>query len=153
MTKLKFKLTDETIEVFDKTLHRIEALKDFSNVIKTPIFESKISIDKLLNQVGSKYLLVNIVSKRAREMSETEYYQMKDNEYLLDYKDVVLNSLQPGLNFMKVPTGGGKTTFWDVIRPNCIIIEPYGSVINDKYDCEVYKAAGTGTPNQQGQCI
>lgn len=70
--------------------------------------------------------------------------QMKDNEYLLDYKDVVLNSLQPGLNFMKVPTGGGKTTFWDVIRPNCIIIEPYGSVINDKYDSEVYKAAGTG---------
>ena len=40
------------------------------------------SIDKLLNQVGSKYLLVNIVAKRAREMSETEYYQMKDNEYV-----------------------------------------------------------------------
>ena len=34
MTKLKFKLTDETIEVFDKTLHRIEALKDFSNIKK-----------------------------------------------------------------------------------------------------------------------
>lgn len=40
------------------------------------------SIDKLLNQVDSKYLLVNIVAKRAREMSETEYYQMKDNEYV-----------------------------------------------------------------------
>lgn len=40
------------------------------------------SIDKLLNQVGSKYLLVNIVAKRAREMSETEYYQMKDSEYV-----------------------------------------------------------------------
>ena len=40
------------------------------------------SIYKLLNQVGSKYLLVNIVAKRAREMSETEYYQMKDNEYV-----------------------------------------------------------------------
>lgn len=40
------------------------------------------SIDKLLNQVGSKYLLVNIVSKRAREMKETKYYQMKDNEYV-----------------------------------------------------------------------
>lgn len=40
------------------------------------------SINKLLNQVGSKYLLVNIVAKRAREMSETEYYQMKDNEYV-----------------------------------------------------------------------
>lgn len=40
------------------------------------------SIDKLLNKVGSKYLLVNIVSKRAKEMQETEYYQMKENEYV-----------------------------------------------------------------------
>ena len=40
------------------------------------------SIDKLLNQVGSKYLLVNIVSKRAKEMDETSFYQMKENEYV-----------------------------------------------------------------------
>lgn len=40
------------------------------------------SIDKLLNQVGSKYLLVNIVAKRAREMDETNFYQMKENEYV-----------------------------------------------------------------------
>lgn len=40
------------------------------------------SIDKLLNQVGSKYLLVNIVSKRAKEMQETEHFQMKENEYI-----------------------------------------------------------------------
>lgn len=39
------------------------------------------SIDKLLTQVGSKYLLVNIVSKRVKEMEETEHYQMKDTEY------------------------------------------------------------------------
>ena len=39
------------------------------------------SIDKLLNQVGSKYLLVNIVSDRAKKMKETGHYQMKDNEY------------------------------------------------------------------------
>ena len=37
------------------------------------------SIDKLLNSVGSKFLLVNIVSKRAKQMDETEYYQL--NEY------------------------------------------------------------------------
>ena len=37
------------------------------------------SIDKLLNVVGSKFLLVNIVSKRVKEMEETEYYQL--NEY------------------------------------------------------------------------
>ena len=37
------------------------------------------SIDKLLNSVGSKFLLVNIVSKRSKEMEETEYYQL--NEY------------------------------------------------------------------------
>ena len=37
------------------------------------------SIDKLLNVVGSKFLLVNIVSKRVKEMEQTEYYQL--NEY------------------------------------------------------------------------
>lgn len=40
------------------------------------------SIDKLVNQVGSKYLLVNIVSKRAKEMKETDHYQMKESEYV-----------------------------------------------------------------------
>lgn len=39
------------------------------------------SIDKLLNQVGSKYLLVNLVSKRVREMKQTGDYQLKDSEY------------------------------------------------------------------------
>ena len=39
------------------------------------------SIDKLLNQVGSKYLLVNVVSKRAKELQEKKNYQMKENEY------------------------------------------------------------------------
>lgn len=39
------------------------------------------SIDKLLNKVGSKYLLVNLVAKRVREIEETEFYQMKENEY------------------------------------------------------------------------
>lgn len=39
------------------------------------------SIDKLLNQVGSKYLLVNLVSKRAHEMEKTEFYQLKEKEY------------------------------------------------------------------------
>lgn len=39
------------------------------------------SIDKLLVQVGSKYLLVNLVAKRVREMVATEHYQMKEKEY------------------------------------------------------------------------
>lgn len=39
------------------------------------------SIDKLLNEVGSKYLLVNIVSKRVKEMEEEKLYQMKEEEY------------------------------------------------------------------------
>ncbi len=40
------------------------------------------SIDKLLTKVGSKYLLVNLVAKRAKEMQEKDYYQMKENEYV-----------------------------------------------------------------------
>ena len=39
------------------------------------------SIDKLTNQVGSKYLLINVVAKRAKEMQVTGHYQMKENEY------------------------------------------------------------------------
>lgn len=39
------------------------------------------SIDKLLTQVGSKYLLVNLVSKRVKEIKETEHLQMKEQEY------------------------------------------------------------------------
>ena len=36
------------------------------------------SIDKLLNTVGSKFLLVNIVSKRVKEMEENQYYQLSE---------------------------------------------------------------------------
>lgn len=39
------------------------------------------SIDKLLNKVGSKYLLVNLVAKRSKEMQESKNYQMKEDEY------------------------------------------------------------------------
>jgi DNA-directed RNA polymerase subunit omega len=40
------------------------------------------SIDKLLNQIGSKYLLVNVVAARAKQMQETGHYQMKEKEYV-----------------------------------------------------------------------
>lgn len=40
------------------------------------------SIDKLLNIVGSKYLLVNLVSKRVSELDETKNYQIKENEFV-----------------------------------------------------------------------
>ena len=40
------------------------------------------SIDNILTIVGSKYLLVTIVAKRAKEMSETNHYQMKESEYV-----------------------------------------------------------------------
>lgn len=39
------------------------------------------SIDKLLTKVGSKYLLVNLVSKRVKEIEESGFYQMKENEF------------------------------------------------------------------------
>ena len=40
------------------------------------------SIDDLLKKVGSKYLLVNVVAKRAQEMKETGQYQMKSEQYM-----------------------------------------------------------------------
>lgn len=40
------------------------------------------SIDKLVEKIGSKYLLVNIVSKRAEQMEDTKQYQMKEKDYV-----------------------------------------------------------------------
>lgn len=40
------------------------------------------SIDKLVEKIGSKYLLVNLVSERASQMEDTKHYQMKENEYV-----------------------------------------------------------------------
>lgn len=40
------------------------------------------SIDKLLDKVGSKFLLVNLVSKRVKEMEKENNYQMKINTYV-----------------------------------------------------------------------
>lgn len=39
------------------------------------------SIDQLLKKVGSKYLLVNMVAKRAKEMKDTGHFQLRENEY------------------------------------------------------------------------
>ena len=39
------------------------------------------SIDQLLGIVGSKYLLVNLISKRVHEMQETNHYQLKEKEF------------------------------------------------------------------------
>lgn len=39
------------------------------------------SIDKLLNIVDSKYELVHIAARRSKEISETEYLQMPENNY------------------------------------------------------------------------
>jgi DNA-directed RNA polymerase subunit omega len=36
------------------------------------------SIDKILNIIDSKYILVHVVSKRAREMIETDHTQLKE---------------------------------------------------------------------------
>jgi DNA-directed RNA polymerase subunit omega len=40
------------------------------------------SIDILLNQIGSKYLLVNIVAARAKEIEEKKNLQMKEKDYV-----------------------------------------------------------------------
>ncbi len=56
------------------------------------------SIDKLLNEVGSKYLLVNLVSKRVKEMEETGHYQMKEKEY--NSKKAIGKSLEEVANHL-----------------------------------------------------
>lgn len=40
------------------------------------------SIDKLLNIVDSKYMLVHVASKRSKQMIETGHYQKRNSEYI-----------------------------------------------------------------------
>ncbi|HOB25732.1 MAG TPA: DNA-directed RNA polymerase subunit omega [Bacilli bacterium] len=40
------------------------------------------SIDKILNVVGSKYILVHVSADRSKQMNENNHYQMKENEYV-----------------------------------------------------------------------
>lgn len=39
------------------------------------------SIDKILNKIGSKYLLVHVASRRAKDMAATKHYQMPESKY------------------------------------------------------------------------
>ena len=39
------------------------------------------SIDKLVTIIDSKYKLVHVVAKRAREMKEHNHYQMAESKY------------------------------------------------------------------------
>ncbi len=56
------------------------------------------SIDKLLNIVDSKYMLVHVASKRSKQMQETGHYQMRISEYV-SQKDIgrSLEELENGL--------------------------------------------------------
>ena len=56
------------------------------------------SIDKLLNIVDSKYMLVHVASKRSKQMQETGHYQMRINNYR-SKKDLgrALEELENGL--------------------------------------------------------
>ncbi len=56
------------------------------------------SIDKLLNIVDSKYMLVHVASKRSKQMLETSHYQMRINNYK-SKKDIgrALEELENGL--------------------------------------------------------
>lgn len=40
------------------------------------------SIDKLLNIVDSKYMLVHVASRRAKQMLENNHYQMNEKDYI-----------------------------------------------------------------------
>ena len=47
------------------------------------------SVDKILTKVESKYLLVHVASKRSKQMLENKHFQMKQNEYVNLYDDVI----------------------------------------------------------------
>ncbi|MEG0025824.1 MAG: DNA-directed RNA polymerase subunit omega [Bacilli bacterium] len=59
------------------------------------------SIDKLLNQVGSKYLLVNVIAKRSKEMKDNHHLQMPVGEYVS--KSCIGKALEEVSNGLIIP--------------------------------------------------
>ena len=59
------------------------------------------SIDKLLNIVDSKYMLVHVASKRSKQMLETSHYQMRINDYV-SKKDIGRSLEELENNLIKV---------------------------------------------------
>ncbi|MBE6161451.1 MAG: DNA-directed RNA polymerase subunit omega [Firmicutes bacterium] len=60
------------------------------------------SIDKLLNIVDSKYMLVHVASKRSKQMLEKKHFQMRENEYI-NKKEIgrALEEVEKGLVTVK----------------------------------------------------
>ena len=60
------------------------------------------SIDKLLNIVDSKYMLVHVASKRSKQMLEKKHFQMRENEYV-NKKEIgrALEEVEKGLVTVK----------------------------------------------------
>ena len=40
------------------------------------------SIDKILQEVSSKYILIQVAAERSKQMNETGHLQMKEEEYV-----------------------------------------------------------------------
>ena len=61
------------------------------------------SIDKLLNLVDSKYMLVHVASIRSKQMLDNKHFQMKENEYV-NKKELgrALEEVEKGLITVKV---------------------------------------------------
>lgn len=60
------------------------------------------SIDKLLNIVDSKYKLVHVASKRAKQMLENRHFQMDERDYV-SKKEIgrSLEEIEKGLIVLK----------------------------------------------------
>ena len=60
------------------------------------------SIDKLLNIVDSKYMLVHVASQRSKQMLENNHFQMKEKDYS-NKKELgrALDELEKGLITIK----------------------------------------------------
>ena len=90
------------------------------------------------------------------------YHHLRDNQYLGDILDKLLEESPIGVTLWQAPTGSGKTTAWTDLNKNklaeikanketivgnkdkpTLIIEPLNSIINTKYDDDVKIVIGS----------
>ena len=107
----------------------------------------KLDFDKLWNKVDAKYGRIEILHKYGVNVDDRELHiHLRDDEYLGDITDILLENIVPGINLIEAAPGVGKTEIWKklaydwtkdllnkgVTKP-ILVVEPMNSIVKSKY--------------------
>jgi len=112
------------------------------------------------NKIDASTGHMSILKKYGFTINENELHlHLKENEYVGDYVEDIINFCSEGINLLEAGTGGGKTEGWKRLHEKysqplefqnhkpILIIEPMNSIIESKYDIRFTIIKGSSSVN------